>query len=131
MLNGRTRRDRLARARLQRGARTAIESSVKAGAELYERERDLPRLVRIEPRSLGAETIGDVETIVARLERALRAERNRARSGHWTYDLNRHIALRQAHLAETGRLAALKGKASLSSGSARGLAPEPHLSRKG
>jgi len=46
--------------------------------------------------------------ILARLERALRAERNRARSGHWTYDLNRHIALRQAYLAESERLRALK-----------------------
>jgi hypothetical protein len=33
----------------------------------------------------------------------------RARSGHWTYDLNRHIALRQAYRAETERLALLRG----------------------
>ncbi len=46
--------------------------------------------------------------IVAGLERALRAERCRARSGHWTYDLNRHIALRQAYLAEAERLRAMK-----------------------
>ena len=38
--------------------------------------------------------------ILARLARALRAERNRGRAGHWTYDLNRHIALRQAYVAE-------------------------------
>jgi hypothetical protein len=110
MLNGKTREKRLARARLQSGARKAIEGAVRAGAEAYRRERDLPRLVRIEPRTPGTETIADVETIVARLERALRAERNRARSGHWTYDLNRHIALRQAHLAETERLAASRKK---------------------
>jgi hypothetical protein len=49
--------------------------------------------------------------IIARLERALRAERHRARAGHWTYDLNRHIALRQAVAAETERRAALARKA--------------------
>ena len=55
---------------------------------------------------LSGQALEDVaaETIVARLERALRAERQKARSGHWTYDLNRHIALRQAHRAETERL---------------------------
>jgi hypothetical protein len=110
MVNGSTRRDPLARARLQRGARKAVGQSVKAGAAAYDRERDLPRLIRIEPRQFGAETTRDIETIVGRLERALRAERNRARSGHWTYDLTRHLALRQAHLAESERLAGLREK---------------------
>ena len=50
--------------------------------------------------------------ILDRLERALRAERNRARSGHWTYDLNRHIALRQAYLAERQRLELLQAERS-------------------
>ena len=35
-----------------------------------------------------------------RLARALRSERSRGRGGHWTYDLNRHIALSQAYAAE-------------------------------
>ena len=39
------------------------------------------------------------------LERALRAER--ARAGHWTYDLSRHIALLVAHRAEQERAARL------------------------
>lgn len=86
----------------------AIENSVRAGAKAYDRGRDLPGLIRIDPSACGAEDVGDLEVIVARLERALRAERNKARSGHWTYDLNRHIALRQAHRAETTRLAAIK-----------------------
>ncbi len=33
---------------------------------------------------------------VARIARALREERRRGKSGHWSYDLNRHIALAQA-----------------------------------
>jgi hypothetical protein len=42
--------------------------------------------------------------VLARIARALRAERNRGRAGHWTYDLNRHIALAQAYTAERRRL---------------------------
>jgi hypothetical protein len=42
--------------------------------------------------------------VLARIARALRAERNRGRAGHWTYDLNRHIALAQAYAAERRRL---------------------------
>ncbi|WP_453960670.1 hypothetical protein [Amorphus suaedae] len=38
--------------------------------------------------------------VIARLERALRAERRRGISGHWTYDLNRHLALKQALASE-------------------------------
>jgi hypothetical protein len=74
----------------------------------YDRSRDLPGLIRVDPSTCEAENLGDMEIVVSRLERALRAERNKARSGHWTYDLNRHIALRQAHRAETARLAAMK-----------------------
>jgi hypothetical protein len=93
---------------LRRRAETAIDVTVRAGAKAYDRKRDLPGLIRLQPPTGDAEAITDVETIVARLESALRAERNRARSGHWTYDLNRHIALLQAHRAESGRLTALK-----------------------
>ncbi len=93
---------------IRRRAAGAIERTLRAGAEAYDRARDLPKLARLDPRDLSAETIEGAEAILARLERALRAERNRARSGHWTYDLNRHIALRQAYLAETERLQALK-----------------------
>jgi hypothetical protein len=59
------------------------------------------------PQADRRETAAEVELIVRQLERALRAERHRARSGHWTYDLNRHIALHQAHVAEKAALAAM------------------------
>ena len=92
------------------GARAArcVERAVRAGANLYDRARDLPALIRLDPFSGPAESAEAIAAIVARLERALRAERNRARSGHWTYDLNRNIALRQAYVAETERLQAIK-----------------------
>jgi hypothetical protein len=103
-----TRRDHARPVELRLRAQEAIDETTRAGAKAYDRSRDLPGLIRIDPRTCGAQDIGDLEAIVARLERALRAERRKARSGHWTYDLNRHIALRQAHLAETARLVAMK-----------------------
>jgi hypothetical protein len=93
---------------MRRAGRRAVQAAVRAGVGLYDRARDLPGLVRADPFAPAPETPEAVRAIVARLERALRAERNRARSGHWTYDLNRHVALRQAYVAETERLAALE-----------------------
>jgi len=42
----------------------------------------------------------DLRTDLERAERELRRERVRARAGHWTYDLSRHLALS----ARCGRL---------------------------
>ena len=91
-----------------RRARLAVTSTIKAGARAYDRQRDLPGLIRLDPFAAVADDVDGISRIVARLERALRAERCRARSGHWTYDLNRHIALRQAFLAESERLAGVR-----------------------
>lgn len=90
-------------------ANRIVEANVRAGALDYDRARDLPRLIRCDPFSDLAEVLNSSETVMARLRRALRAERNKARSGHWTYDLNRHIALRQAYVAEAERLAGREG----------------------
>jgi hypothetical protein len=91
---------------MRRKAKRALAGAVKAGALAYDRGRDLPGLIRFDPLADPLDTA--TETILARLERALRAERTRARSGHWTYDLNRHIALRQAYVAEKEKLAKLR-----------------------
>jgi hypothetical protein len=89
-------------------ARDAVEHSIRAGMGLYRRERQLPSLIAVDPRSLGDSSVAVAELILARLRRALRAERRRAKAGHWTYDLNRHIALRQAYAAEAARLAGMR-----------------------
>ncbi len=96
------------RSGLAKAAGRAVGGAVKAGARTYDRIRDLPGLIRLDPFAGVSENAAGLGDIVARLERALRAERNRARAGHWTYDLNRHIALRQAYLAEQERLSALR-----------------------
>ena len=88
-------------------AARCVTNAVRAGATHYDRDRHLPALLRRLPGpwSDAPEAAAD---IVARLGRALQVERKRARTGHWCYDLNRHIALRQALDAETSRLAELQ-----------------------
>lgn len=90
--------------RLDRRPGLVLDRQIAAGARAYDRLRDLPGLTRLDPGIIESAAEAARKLIVARLAAALRAERNRARSGHWTYDLNRHIALRQAYLAESTSL---------------------------
>jgi len=83
----------------------------RAGTSAYERGRSLPRLLPVTEGDLAPDDTGTARIIVTRLSRALRAERQRGRAGHWTYDLNRHIALAQALDAERRRLARLSRRA--------------------
>ncbi|WP_436642067.1 DUF6477 family protein [Microbaculum sp. FT89] len=94
--------------RIPRKAR-GIRQAVGAGLVRYERRRHLPWLARATPDEIASTNPAVAQSIVARLERALRAERRRGRAGHWSYDINRHIALMQALAAEKQRL----GKVSL------------------
>jgi hypothetical protein len=76
-------------------ARKAVATTIAAGAARYDRHR-LAHLIPIDQPAMGG---GEPQAmILRRLERALRKER--ACAGHWTYDLNRHIALWQAYTAE-------------------------------
>ena len=90
---------------MDEGAPHALATTLAAGAAHYERTRILPRLLPVDA--------GHVDALGARrirlmLLRALRKER--ARRNHWTYDLNRHIALAQALKAEL----ALNGERAMS-----------------
>ena len=71
-----------------------------AGARRYERERDLPKLVALWPKELVDRSDKGSLHILAKLRRALRAERTRGLAGHWSYDLNRHLGLASAFKAE-------------------------------
>jgi hypothetical protein len=92
---------RAAEAAMARSAAASVALVTNAGADVYDRSRHLARVLPVGPAEIADESISARRRIVARLARALRAERNRGRAGHWTYDLNRHIALRQAYLAES------------------------------
>lgn len=90
--------------RRRRQVRDGCERAVRSGAELYDRARHLPRLARATPQEIASGDPAVARIILGRLLRALRAERRRGRAGHWSYDLNRHIALMQAIVAERVRL---------------------------
>lgn len=85
---------------MRAAARRAVAAVQRAGVEAYDRSRHLPRLLPIGPAEIADARPEAHRSIVARLARALRAERSRGRAGHWTYDINRHIGLKQAYEAE-------------------------------
>jgi hypothetical protein len=85
-------------------AATALDGLIERGAEAYDRRLHLPRLLPLAPAELADDSPAATRVILRRLARALRNERNRGRAGHWTYDLNRHIALSQAYAGERRRL---------------------------
>lgn len=77
-----------------------------AGADAYVRSRDLPRLLALWPHEIEDRTTEGGLRLLAKLHRALRAERRRGRAGHWSYDLNRHLGLLSAYKGELERLRA-------------------------
>jgi hypothetical protein len=83
-----------------------FSAMAEASAAAYTRARDLTRLVALWPAELEDQSVEGRLRILAKLRRALRAERRRAVSGHWSYDLNRHIGLLSAYKGELAGLRA-------------------------
>jgi hypothetical protein len=99
---------RRAEQRLARAASAALDASLRARLEKYDRKRALAGFHRLTPEIIDSETPAAARQVVAEIERAIRRER--ARCGHWTYDLNRHIALHVAQRAERARLSRLRAR---------------------
>jgi hypothetical protein len=70
----------------------------------YDRTAQLPKLIGLWPRELADVSEAGTARVVAMLRKALRGERQRGIAGHWTYDLNRHLALIEALREERARL---------------------------
>lgn len=64
----------------------------------------LGRLLPLWPHELEDESVPARLRIVAKLRKALRAERRRGLAGHWTYDLARHVELLRLYRAELAAL---------------------------
>lgn len=78
-----------------------VRASLPAGTgATYCRARDLPRLLALWPDEIKDLSPAAHVRLVAKLRAALRAERRRGLSGHWTYDLARHRQLLAAYRAE-------------------------------
>jgi hypothetical protein len=86
-------------------ARRVFGPMVAAGAAAYLRARDLPKLIALWPHELVDESLKGRRLVLAKLRRALRAERRRGLAGHWSYDLNRHVGLLSAYRGEQAGLA--------------------------
>ena len=86
----------------------APEDSRPAGPCQDARALHLSRLVPLWPSEIESRDLAAAQRVVAALERALRGERRRGRAGHWSYDMNRHMALAKALQAERARLADLR-----------------------
>jgi len=86
-------------------AKRIFGRSVTASAAAYDRSRDLPRLLALWPHEIEDRTEAGRLHLLAKLRRALRAERRRARANHWSYDLNRHLGLLSAYKGELANLA--------------------------
>jgi hypothetical protein len=72
----------------------------------YDRDAELPRILPLWPHEVEDDTPQGRARIVVRLRRALRAERRRGISGHWTYDLARHAELLRVYRLELAALGA-------------------------
>jgi hypothetical protein len=80
-------------------------------ASSYVRERDLPSLVALWPSEITDGSEAGCLRVLAKLRRALRAERQRGVGAHWAYDLARHRRLLEAYRFEA-RAAIMAGKSS-------------------
>ena len=90
---------------------TGLYLSTRRGMALprFSREAQLPKLLGLWPSELRDYSKTGTGRIIALLRKAIRSERRRGQSGHWTYDLNRHLALAEALKAERERLSELQG----------------------
>jgi hypothetical protein len=87
--------------RFAAAAGRALDAALAAGEKSYDRVSALSRLHRLSPETIASESPDAARAALKEIECAMRAER--ARRGHWSYDLNRHIGLLIAHRAETAR----------------------------
>lgn len=75
----------------------------------YDRKVQLPKLIGLWPHETEDCSEAANARIVALLRKALRGERQRGQGGHWTYNVNRHLALIEALSEERERLRILTG----------------------
>jgi len=87
------------------GRRQASRGRSGGGGRLrYDRLNDLPGLIPLWPHELVTASRKAHLGLIAKLRRALRAERQRGLAGHWTYNMMRHANLLAAYRAEQASL---------------------------
>lgn len=97
----------------QRMTQRVFDPMIAAGAANYSRARHLPKLLALPPEEIEDDGAPATERIVAKLAARARAQAHLGRRRHWSYDLNRHVALLAALKAERAHLAHLRNAAEL------------------
>ena len=97
----------------QRLTQRVFGPMIAASAAGYSRARDLPKLLALSPDQIEDDGASATERIVAKLSARARAQAVLGRRRHWSYDLNRHLALLAALRAERAHLAHLRNAAEL------------------
>ena len=92
------------------GPEFQLSPSLSASAAQDARNQELARLLPLWPSEIADTSLEGRRRLVAKLERALKAERRRGRAGHWTYDLARHAALLAAWKRERTDVMILAGQ---------------------
>lgn len=77
----------------------SLRSSASVEAD-EERRRVIARLLPLWPNEIEDRSEAGRRRLLAKLARALRAERRRGVAGHWAYDLGRHAALLRLYQEE-------------------------------
>ncbi len=75
-------------------------TSAAGSPQSYNRRTELARVLPLWPHELDDESPQGRGQVLAKLRRALRAERRRGIAGHWTYDLARHVELLRVYRHE-------------------------------
>lgn len=86
--------------------RSERQQARREGGESSAAKRIFGPMVDAGASAYADESLEGRQRILAKLRRALRAERRRALAGHWSYDLNRHLGLLSAYKGELGALRA-------------------------
>jgi hypothetical protein len=80
--------------------RPARIRAIRPARPEYDRRTMLCSVLALWPQEIEDDSLAGRLLIVAKLRRALRAERQRGLAGHWTYDLARHAELLRAYKQE-------------------------------
>lgn len=87
-------------------AADALDRAIRLGAECYQREKMLQRLIgsAFANSACFDDPADQTAFIVRSLQSAIDGERQRGNAGHWSFSESRLIGLLGAHRAETERL---------------------------
>jgi hypothetical protein len=64
----------------------STEAMIDADASVYERERDLPKLLALRTHEIKDQSVSGTNQVIQRLSQALESMTQLARMRHWSYD---------------------------------------------